>query len=117
MVFLIQNTQNRDSAALQPKIDELVRSGAAQNAFIGIEHLSQDEVDAFPRQMRRKRRQGQDERSRQQGGVESPQESQCREGEAHIKSRDDGVWTTTSYRSLTSVTAHDLVEIYVEAGS
>ena len=47
MVFLIQNTQNRESAALQAKLDELLRSGAAQNAFIGIEHLSQDEVDAF----------------------------------------------------------------------
>ncbi len=47
MVFLIQNTQNRDSAALQAKLDELLRSSAAQNAFIGIEHLSQDEVDKF----------------------------------------------------------------------
>ena len=47
MVFLIQNTQNRDSAALQAKLDELLRSGAAQNAFIGIEHLSQEEVEAF----------------------------------------------------------------------
>ena len=47
MVFLIQNTQNRDSAALQAKLDELLRSSAAHNAFIGIEHLSQEEVDKF----------------------------------------------------------------------
>jgi low affinity Fe/Cu permease len=47
MVFLIQNTQNRDSAALHAKIDELIRSSAAQNAFIGIEHLPEEEVDAF----------------------------------------------------------------------
>ena len=47
MVFLIQNTQNRDSAAIQAKLDELLRSSAAQNTFIGIEHLSQEEVDAF----------------------------------------------------------------------
>lgn len=45
MVFLIQNTQNRDSAALQTKLDELIRVSAARNAFIGIEHLTEDEID------------------------------------------------------------------------
>jgi low affinity Fe/Cu permease len=45
MVFLIQNTQNRDGAAIQAKLDELIRSSSAQNAFIGIEHLTQKELD------------------------------------------------------------------------
>jgi len=45
MVFVIQNTQNRDGAALQAKLDELIRSSAAQNAFIGIEHLTDEELD------------------------------------------------------------------------
>ena len=45
MVFLIQNTQNRDGVAIQAKLDELIRSSAAQNAFIGIEHLSAAEVE------------------------------------------------------------------------
>ena len=45
MVFLIQNTQNRDSAAIHAKLDELVRTSAAQNAFIGIEHLTEEELD------------------------------------------------------------------------
>jgi low affinity Fe/Cu permease len=45
MVFLIQNTQNRDNAALQAKLDELIRASKAKNEFIGIEHLSDDELD------------------------------------------------------------------------
>ncbi|MDB5418681.1 MAG: hypothetical protein JWP50_2100, partial [Phenylobacterium sp.] len=40
MVFLIQNTQNRDNAAVQAKLDELIRASKAKNEFIGIEHLS-----------------------------------------------------------------------------
>src|ERR1051325_9428062 len=47
MVFLIQNAQNRDGAAIQAKLDELIRASAAQNLYIGIEHLTQKEVDAF----------------------------------------------------------------------
>jgi low affinity Fe/Cu permease len=47
MVFLIQNTQNRDSVAIQAKLDELVRVSKAKNAFIGIEHLPEEEVEEF----------------------------------------------------------------------
>ena len=49
MVFLIQNTQNRDGAAIQTKLDELIRTSAAQNVFIGIEHLTEDEVEDLRR--------------------------------------------------------------------
>ncbi|ACL60931.1 low affinity iron permease family protein [Methylobacterium nodulans] len=45
MVFLIQNTQNRDGAAIQAKLDELIRTSAAQNRYIGIEHLTVEELD------------------------------------------------------------------------
>jgi low affinity Fe/Cu permease len=45
MVFLIQNTQNRDGAAIQAKLDELIRTSAARNVFVGIEHLTPEEVD------------------------------------------------------------------------
>ena len=45
MVFLIQNTQNRDGAAIQAKLDELIRASAAQNTYIGIEHLTEEELE------------------------------------------------------------------------
>jgi low affinity Fe/Cu permease len=46
MVFLIQNAQNRDGAAIQAKLDELIRAvGHARNEFIGIEHLTEIELD------------------------------------------------------------------------
>ena len=47
MVFLIQNTQNRDGAAIQAKLDELILVTAAENSFIGIEHLTEEEVNEF----------------------------------------------------------------------
>ena len=46
MVFLIQNSQNRDAAAMQAKLDELLRAVAkARGAFIGIEHLTDAEIE------------------------------------------------------------------------
>ena len=46
MVFLIQNSQNRDAAAMQAKLDELLRSiEAARGQFIGIEHLTDKQIE------------------------------------------------------------------------
>ncbi|RWL99799.1 MAG: low affinity iron permease family protein [Mesorhizobium sp.] len=47
MVFLIQGAQNRGGAAIQAKLEELIRSGRAKNHFIGIEHLTDSEVEEF----------------------------------------------------------------------
>ncbi|MET3390528.1 MULTISPECIES: low affinity iron permease family protein [Variovorax] len=47
MVFLIQNTQNRDGVALQTKLDELIRSSDAQDEFMGIEKLTDQELSVL----------------------------------------------------------------------
>lgn len=46
-VFLIQNSQNRDSAAMQAKLDEILRAiDTARSQFIGIEHFTEAEICA-----------------------------------------------------------------------
>lgn len=46
MVFIIQNSQNRDAAAMQAKLDELIRAvSRARNQFIGIEHMTERELE------------------------------------------------------------------------
>ena len=46
MVFIIQNSQNRDAAAIQAKLDEIIRAAhGARNSFIGIEHMTERELE------------------------------------------------------------------------
>ncbi len=54
MVFLVQNTQNRDASAMQAKLDELLRAVArARQEFIGIEHLTDVEIEKIRAELER----------------------------------------------------------------
>jgi low affinity Fe/Cu permease len=54
MVFLVQNTQNRDSAAIQAKLDELIRAvEEAREQFIGIEHMTDTEIERIRDELER----------------------------------------------------------------
>jgi low affinity Fe/Cu permease len=45
MVFLIQNSQNRDAAAIQIKLNELIRVSKAHNSLVGVERLTDQEIE------------------------------------------------------------------------
>lgn len=62
MVFLIQNSQNREGEALQAKLDEMIRAlDKAQNSFIGLEQRTEQEIGAMR------------DESRAQAEVEAPE--------------------------------------------
>jgi low affinity Fe/Cu permease len=54
MVFLIQNSQNRDAAAMQAKLDEMLRAlESAREQFIGIEHLTDKQIEEIRARLER----------------------------------------------------------------
>jgi len=61
MVFLIQNTQNRDSKAIQLKLDELIRSlDGARNKLMDLETLSDEDLEKFQKEFERLRKRSED---------------------------------------------------------
>ena len=60
MVFLIQNTQNRDARAMHLKLDELIRAvRAARNELIDLEDMSDDKLDQLQKEFQKVREQRQ----------------------------------------------------------
>jgi low affinity Fe/Cu permease len=69
MVFLVQNTQNRDARALHLKLDELLRSvKAARNNLIDLEHCSDAEIAQLEHQFRALRRREKQDKAATTGG-------------------------------------------------
>jgi low affinity Fe/Cu permease len=74
MVFLIQNTQNRDAKAVHLKLDELIRAlKGARNQLVDLEDLSDEELKKLEEQFQRMRRRAENDgsRSRHAAPVES----------------------------------------------
>jgi low affinity Fe/Cu permease len=64
MVFLIQNTQNRDAKAVHLKLDELIRAvKGARNQLVDLEDLSDEELKKLEDQFRRMRKRAEGDRS------------------------------------------------------
>jgi len=54
MVFLIQNTQNRDTEAIQIKLDELIRATqGAHNALLHLEEMDDEQIERYQRSYRK----------------------------------------------------------------
>jgi low affinity Fe/Cu permease len=71
MVFLIQNTQNRDGAAIQAKLDELLRAvKGAREQFIGIEHLTDSELELIREALERESGTSQNQKRAPKGTVD-----------------------------------------------
>ena len=73
MVFLIQNSQNRDGAAMQAKLDELLRAvDKAREQFIGIEHLTDSQIELVRAALERKAKQMKERQAEDRGRHRRP---------------------------------------------
>lgn len=81
MVFLIQNMQNRDARAMHLKLDELIRAVTdARTKLVGLENLSDEEIDRLQREFQKIQRFAEDRRARKQRGAEPPQKGSDNSG-------------------------------------
>jgi low affinity Fe/Cu permease len=74
MVFVLQNSQNRDGKALQAKLDELILSSQASNKFVGAEKLNESELLEMSRDLQAKADVVQ-EKAKSKAKVKGPSES------------------------------------------
>lgn len=65
MVFLIQNSQNRDSAAIQVKLDEIIRNSNVRNSFVGIEHLTGEEIEELREKCERRAKEAREDQPKE----------------------------------------------------
>ncbi len=69
MVFLIQNTQNRDAKAMHLKLDELIRAvKGARNQLVDLENLSDEDLKKLEEQFQGLRKQSEKSRTRSDNG-------------------------------------------------
>ena len=86
MVFLIQNSQNRDTGAIQTKLDELIRAiEGAHNALLDLEELDEDEIEHIRRDYRKL---AADARNAIEKGMK---DTDCREIEHEKKQLEEGL--------------------------
>ena len=77
MVFLIQNTQNRDSEAMQLKLDEIIRSlEGAHNALLDLEELEEKELDRIRARYVELARLARERRLRGESDIDTPDVAQ-----------------------------------------
>jgi low affinity Fe/Cu permease len=70
MVFLIQNTQNRDAKVIHLKLDELIRvTKSARNHLVDLEDLSEDEIKKLELEFKRLRERDESSRKKAHSGV------------------------------------------------
>ena len=81
MVFLIQNSQNRDSAALQIKLDELIRTTAAHNNLLDLEDVDEETLERIRENYRKLARRKKEEAAagEREAGQEVVAEEACKE--------------------------------------
>ena len=95
MVFLIQNTQNRDGAALQTKLDELIRASKhARNLMMNLQNCTDEELEELQREFARLRKRaiGTAEESAQSG---EEGESVCEQAAERLRDSNRSLATTT----------------------
>lgn len=74
MVFLIQNTQNRDTQAMQIKLDELIRATkGAHNALLDLEELEEEQLDVFRARYEKLAQAARDELSQGKTDTDTPE--------------------------------------------